>query len=168
MPPGNGSPQHLAGEMLKTLTGIDINHVPYKGGGPAIADVVADQVQMMFAFTATALPFVNSGRLVALMATTKEKLPQAPVIPSASDIGLPQLEMSAWVGMFAPAGTPEQIVNRLNAEIAKAMTTREIKEALYALGSQAVTNSPQQFAAYIRAETEKWGKLVKASGAKID
>ena len=165
---GNGSPQHLAGEMLKMLVGIDINHVPYKGGGPAITDVVAGQVQMMFAFTATALPFVNSGRLVALVATTKDRLPQAPLIPSVPEVGLPQLEMSAWTGMFAPAGTPELVVNRLNTEIATAMNTREIKEALYALGSQAVTNSPQQFATYIKAETEKWGKLVRASGAKVD
>ena len=165
---GNGSPQHLAGEMLKMLAEIDINHVPYKGGGPAIADVVAGQVPMMFAFTSTALPFVNSGRLLGLVATTKEPLPQAPLIPSVSQAGLPQLEMSAWVGVFAPAGTPELVVNRLNAEIAKAMNTREMKEAMYALSSQVVTNSPQQFAAYIKAEAEKWGKLVKASGARLD
>ena len=118
---GNGSPQHLAGEMLKMLAEIDINHVPYKGGGPAIADVVAGQVPMMFAFTATALPFVNSGRLLGLVATTKERLPQAPLIPSVSQVGLPELEMSAWMGVFARTGTPEIVVNRLNAEIAKAM-----------------------------------------------
>ena len=165
---GNGSPQHLAGEMLKMLAEIDINHVPYKGGGPAIADVVAGQVPMMFAFTATALPFVNSGRLLGLVATTKERLPQAPLIPSVSQVGLPELEMSAWMGVFARTGTPEIVVNRLNAEIAKAMNAREMKEALYALSSQVVTNSPQEFAAYIKAETEKWGKVVKASGARVD
>jgi tripartite-type tricarboxylate transporter receptor subunit TctC len=165
---GIGSPQHLAGEMLKILAGVDINHVPYKGGGPALVDVVAGQVPMMFAFTATALPFVNSGRLLGLAATTRERLPQAPLIPSVSQTGLPGLEMSAWMGMFAPAGTPESVVNRLNAEIAKAMNSRDIAEALYTLGSEVVTNSPQQFAAYIRAETEKWGKLVKASGAKVE
>ena len=134
--------------MLKRLTNIDINHVPYKGGGPAIADVVAGQIQMMFAFTATALPFINSGRLLALVVTTKDKLPQAPLIPTVSQVGLPQLEMSAWMGMFAPAGTSELVVNRLNAEIVKAMNTREMKEALYTLGSQAVVNSPHEFAAY--------------------
>jgi tripartite-type tricarboxylate transporter receptor subunit TctC len=154
--------------MLRMLAGIEISHVPYKGGGPAIADVVAGQVPMMFAFTSTALPFVNSGRILGLVATTRERLPQAPLIPSVSDVGLPQLEMSAWMGVFAPAGTPEPIVNRLNAEIAKAMNAREMKDALYAVSSQVVTNSPQQFSAYIKAETEKWGKLVKASGARVD
>lgn len=165
---GSGSPQHLAGEMLKMLTNVDLIHVPYKGGGPAILDVAAGQVPMMFAFSATALPYINNKQLVALAATTKERIAQAPAIPTVSQAGVPGLEMSAWMGVFAPAGTPKAIVDRINAEVAKAIGTREMKQALHALGGDAITSSPQQFADYLKAETEKWGKVVKASGAKID
>ena len=165
---GSGSPQHLAGEMLKMVADIDINHIPYKGGGPAAVDVVAGQVEMMFAFTTSVLPYVNAGRLRALMTTTRERLPQAPHLPSVSEVGFPRLEMSGWMGIFAPAGTPAAVVNRLNAEIVKAMKKPEMKEALTKMSGQALTSTPEQFAAFVEAEGEKWGKVIKASGATVD
>lgn len=165
---GNGSPQHLAGEMFRMAAGIDITHIPYKGGGPAVMDVVAGQLEMMFAFTATALPYMSTGRLRALAATTKEPISLAPQIPSVHQAGLPQLELSSWMGVFAPAATPPTVVTKLNAEITKAMNSREMKEALAAVGGDLIAGSPQQFAAFIHDETDKWGKLVKDSGAKID
>lgn len=165
---GSGSPQHLAGEMLKMVADIDINHIPYKGGGPAAVDVVAGQVDMMFAFTTSALTYIDSGRLRPLVTTTKERLPQTPLVPSAAEVGMPRLELSGWMGMFAPAGTPSAVVNRLNAEIVKAMDTPDMKEALTAMSGQALTGSPEQFAAFVKAEGEKWGKVIKASGATVD
>lgn len=165
---GSGSPQHLAGEMLKMVADIDINHIPYKGGGPAAVDVVAGQVEMMFAFTTSALTYINSGRLRPLVTTTKERLPQTPLVPSVAEVGMPRLELSGWMGMFAPAGTPAAVVNRLNAEIVKAMDTPALKEALRAMSGQALTSSPEQFAAFVKAEGEKWGKVIKASGATVD
>ncbi len=165
---GNGSPQHLSGEMLRMAAGIDINHIPYKGGGPATIDVVAGQVEMMFAFTATALPYMKTGHLRALAATTKEPLALAPEVPSVHQVGLPQLELSSWMGVFAPAGTPPAIVKQLNAEITKAMSSPEMKDALDKVGGVLIAGTPQQFAEFIHSETDKWGKLVKDSGAKID
>src|SRR5690606_20837648 len=145
--------------MLKMVADIDINHIPYKGGGPAAVDVVAGQVEMMFAFTTSGLPYIHSGRLRAILATTKDRLPQTPHIPSVSEVGMPRLEMSGWMAIFAPAGTPAAVVNRLNAEIVKAMSAPAMKEALTAMSGQALTSSPAQFAAFVKAETEKWGKV---------
>jgi tripartite-type tricarboxylate transporter receptor subunit TctC len=165
---GNGSAAHLAGEMLKTLAGIDIVHVPYKGGGAAMPDLLSGQVSMMIETITNALAATRSGKLRALAVTTVNRWPLAPELPSMIEAGVAGFEVDSWTGLLAPAGTPRQIVERLNAELAKAAKDEGYRKAMLAIGVEAVSSSPEAFRSLIQAEIAKWTRVVQASGAKVD
>jgi tripartite-type tricarboxylate transporter receptor subunit TctC len=165
---GTGTPTHLAGELLKTMAGIDITHVPYKGGPPAAAAVVANEVLLYFAGTAPALPFVKSGRLKALAVTGKARSSLFPETPTVIESGIADFDVDQWYGILVPARTPRPVIARLQAEFSKAMQVPEIRERLIGLGVEPVGSTPEQFDAYMRSEITKWEKVVKASGARAD
>lgn len=167
---GNGTSIHLAGELFKTTTKTYMLHVPYRGSGPALTDLIAGQVDLMFDNLPSALPFIKSGKLVALGVTSGEPSPALPgVMPLASAGGeLAGFEASSWFGILAPAGTPKDIVKKLQQEIAQSLSSPAVKEKMISQGANPVGNTPEQFAAHIQAETRKWEKVVKASGAKVD
>jgi tripartite-type tricarboxylate transporter receptor subunit TctC len=165
---GNGTSQHLSGELFKTMAGVDMQHVPYKGSPPALQDVVAGQVSMTFDNITTALPLAKGGKLRALAVTTARRSSVAPDIPTLAESGLPGFEVGSWQGVFAPAGTPPDIVKRLNTEIVKILNTPETRDKLTALGAEPVGNSPEEFAAMVKAEVVRWADVVKKSGAKVD
>lgn len=165
---GVGGTSHLAGELFKMMTGTDIVHVAYKGSGPAVTDLLGGQVPMMFDSVASALPHVTAGKLRALGVTGKSRSPALPQVPTVAESGLPGFEASAWNGINAPAGTPPQVLRRLNAEILKVLALPEVKERFAKVGAEPAGGTPEQFDAFMAAETEKWGKVVKQSGAKAD
>jgi tripartite-type tricarboxylate transporter receptor subunit TctC len=162
-----GSP-HLSGEMFKQMTGVDIVHVPYKGSAPAITDLLGGQVSMMFDNMPSGLPHVKAGKLRALGVTSAKRSAAAPEIPTIAESGVPGYEVDSWFGILAPAGTPREIVNKLNVEIVKILRMPEVKQRLAEQGAEPVGNTPEQFAEHIRKETIKWARVVKASGAKVD
>ena len=164
----NGSSNHLSMEMLKSAAGLQITHVPYKGGGPAIADVMAGHVPMMFINFDAALPYVQAGKLRALAMTGTERSPALPDTPTVAETGYANFAAESWTGVSGPAKMPAAIVARLNAEIVKAVQSPDVKERLTKLGLTPVLDTPQQMTAFVAAEVEKWGKAVKASGAQVD
>jgi tripartite-type tricarboxylate transporter receptor subunit TctC len=165
---GNGTTSHLAGELFKTMAGIDIVHVPYRGGALAVTDLVGGQVQMMIDVMPNALPLARDGRARGIAVSTATRYPGAPEYPTIAESGLPGFEASAWDGIFVPAGTPAPIVARLNAAIRETVEDPQIAEALKARGAQPMPNSPEAFARHIAESSEKWARAVRASGAKID
>ncbi len=165
---GNGTSNHLAGELFKSMTGTFMVHIPYKGSAPALNDLIAGQVQLMYDLVLTAAPHVKSGAVRALAVTGKERSGALPGVPTVAESGVPGYEVSAWFGFFAPAGTPPAIVNALNAETVKAMRAQDLRERLGSQGADAVTNTPEQFAAYVKEELTKWTLVVKTSGMKAD
>jgi tripartite-type tricarboxylate transporter receptor subunit TctC len=165
---GNGTSIHLSGELFKAMAGVDMTHVPYKGSAPALSDLISGQVQVMFDNLPSSLPQIKAGKLRAIAVTSLKRAPALPDVPTISESGLPGFEASSWFGVLAPAGTPPAVITRLNAEVDKWLQTPEAKEQLLAQGAQAAGDTPEQFAAFIRSETEKWAKVVKASGAKVD
>ncbi len=165
---GNGTSLQLSGELFKTMAGVDILHVPYKGSSPAVADLIGGQVSMMFDNMPSALPHVKAGKLRPLAVTTARRSPSAPDIPTIAEAGLPGYEASSWFCLLAPAGTPKEIVTKLSTEVAKILRQPDVKERLFSLGAEPVGNTPEQFAAFIKAETVKWAEVVKKSGAKLD
>ncbi len=165
---GNGTTSHLAGELFKTAAGVDIVHVPYRGGAAAAADLAGGQVQMMIDVMPNVLPLAAGGKLRALGVSTAARVPAAPEIPTIAESGLPGFEVSAWDGIFAPAGTPPAVVDRLNAAIRAALADAKVREALAARGTQAVPGTPDELARHVVAESEKWARAVRQSGAKID
>ena len=165
---GNGTSIHLSGELFKTMAGVQITHVPYKGSAPALQDLVGGQVQLMFDNLPSALALIKGGRLKALAVTSKERAPALPDVPTMAESGLPGFEASSWFGLLAPAGTPQPVVAKLNAEIAKWLASPEAKEKLLAQGANAAGGTPEDFTRHIAAETAKWQKVVKESGAKVD
>ena len=165
---GNGTSIHLSGELFKVMAGVQIMHIPYKGSTPALQDLLAGQVQMMFDNLPPSLPQIKAGKLRALAVTSLTRAPALPDVPTLSEAGLPGFEASSWFGILAPAGTPAPIVAKLNAEIAKYLATPEAKEKLAKQGANAAGGTPDDFAKHIAAETAKWAKVVKDSGAKID
>jgi tripartite-type tricarboxylate transporter receptor subunit TctC len=166
--PGSGNSSHLAGEMFRQRAGVEITHVPYKGDAPAFTDLVGGQVQMMFAIMVTAVPHVKSGRLKPIALAGLQRAPSLPDVPTLSEAGLPGFDAGAWFGVMAPAGTPKDVVGRLNAEINKALQSQEVRDRLTPLGAAPTTMAPDQFSALIAKEREKWGKLVRDSGAQVD
>ena len=165
---GSGTSIHLSGELFKTMAGVDMTHVPYKGSAPALTDLIGGQVQVMFDNLPSSLPQIKAGKLRAIAVTSTQRAPALPDVPTIAESGLPGFEATSWFGVVAPAGTPPAIVARLNADVNQWLQTPDAKEKLLAQGAAAAGGSPEQFAAYIRAETEKWAKVVKASGAKVD
>jgi tripartite-type tricarboxylate transporter receptor subunit TctC len=163
-----GSAGHLAGELFKTMAGIDMTHVPYKGAAPALNDLIGGQIQLMFDNLASSLAQVRAGRIKALAVTTAQRSAFAPEIPTISESGLPGFDISTWFGIFVPAGTPREAVDRLHAEFTRALAAPDIREKMLALGAEPVGSKPEEFAAYIRAEADKYARVIRASGARAD
>lgn len=163
---GNGSTAHLSGEMFRTMAGIDIVHIPFKGSPAAVIGVIAGQIAMAFPNIPPALPHVRSGKLKALAVTTAKRSAAVPDLPTIAESGLPGYEATAWFGVLAPAGTSPAIIAKLNAAIVKSVQLRDLQERLAAEGTQAIGNTPEQFAQIIKTDIAKWAKVVKASGAK--
>lgn len=165
---GNGTSIHLSAELYKQMAGVDILHVPYKGSSPAVADLLGGQVQMMFDNMPSSLPQVKAGKLRALAVTSMTRSPALPDVPTMDEEGLKGFDATSWFGLLAPAGTPRDIVTKLNGAAVKALASAEMRERLAAQGADPVGNTPDQFAAFIKTEIDKWAKIVKASGARVD
>jgi tripartite-type tricarboxylate transporter receptor subunit TctC len=165
---GAGSASHLTMELLKSEAKISIVHVPYKGFPPAVTDMLGGNIQTMFAIIPGVLPHVKAGKMDGLAVTALKRSPLAPDVPSASELGLPQLESLAWIGLAAPAGLPQEVLARLNQETVRGLRAAEVRELLGKQGFDVVAGTPQEFARWIRAESEKWSKVVRASGATAD
>ena len=165
---GSGTSIHLAGELFKVMAGVQMTHIPYKGSAPALQDLIGGQVQLMFDNLPPSLPHIKAGKLRALAVTSATRSSALPDTPTIAESGLPGFEASSWFGVLAPAGTPPAIIARLNAEIGAWLASAEAKEKMLALGANIGGGSPEDFARHIAAETAKWQKVVKASGAKVD
>ena len=164
---GVGGPQHLAGELFKAMTGLNIIHVPYRGSTPAITDLLAGQVQLMFDVTPTALPQIRAGKLRPLAVTSSERIPSLPDTPPVAEF-LPGYEAAGWIGVAAPAGTPEAIVDTLSKQLVAAVADEKIRMRFAELGAIPVSRGPAEFAKFIAAETAKWGKVIRDAGIKPD
>jgi tripartite-type tricarboxylate transporter receptor subunit TctC len=165
---GSGTSIHLSGEHFKVMSGVQMTLVPYKGSAPAVQDLLGGQVQLMFDNLPSALPHIKAGKLRALAVTSAQRAPVLPDVPTIAEAALPGFEASSWFGVLAPAGTSPAIVVKLNAEIAKWLASSEAKEKLQGQGANAAGGPPENFAKHIAAETAKWAKVVKESGAKVD
>ena len=165
---GIGNATHLTGELFKSMAGVDVVHVPYKGGGAAVADLIGGHVGFSFASMPSALPHVRGGKLRALAVAPAQRVPSAPELPTVAESGLPGFSSEDWQGVLAPAKTPQDIVMRLNGEIHKVLGTAEVREKLDAQGFQVRLSTPQQFAELIRSESTKWAKIVKEANIRID
>lgn len=165
---GAGASTHLTGELLKQRAGIAMTHISYKGSGPALTDVMAGFVEVMFENLPSALPFINAGKLKVLAVTGKDRSPVLKAVPTLAESGFPGFDMVSWQALVAPANTPKPVIDKLNAEVARVLRTPEMKEKMFGLGTEVVANSPEQFAQYLREETAKWSKIVKDAGIKLD
>jgi len=165
---GSGSSAHLAAELFKSMAGVNLTHVPYKGGGPAVTSLVGGETVVGFATAPSVLQQIKSNRLRGLAVTTLKRTAAAPELPTIAESGVPNYDANTWYGALAPAKTATPIVTRLHAEFVKIMQSADILERIAVLGYEASTNSPQEFAAYIKAEIAKWGKVVKATGIRAD
>ena len=165
---GNGSSIHLSGELFKSLAKVDMQHVPYKGSAPAVTDLMGNQIGIMFDNMPSAIQHVRSGSLVPLAVTTAKRSPELPNVPTIAEAGVPGYEATSWFGMFAPAGTPAPVLAKLNAAIVKVLAQPDVKKKINEQGAEVYSETPEQFAAFIQAESVKWGKVVKESGASLD
>ncbi|MET0630867.1 MAG: tripartite tricarboxylate transporter substrate binding protein [Xanthobacteraceae bacterium] len=165
---GHGTQPHLLGEMLKVMAGVDIVHVPYRGAGRSVTDVVAGQVQMIFETTAILLPHIQSGKLRALAVAAEARSPLLPGVPTTAENGYPKLTASFWSGVLAPAGTPAAIVAKLNGAINEILKSKEAQDGLARLSAEARIGSPQDFAAFIASETPRWAAIANETGVKVD
>ena len=165
---GNGSSGHLALELFKQRAGVDVVHVPYKGGGPALAEVVAGQVQALFSLALAATPQVKAGRVRALAITSGKRSAVAPELPTVAELGFPGFEVIGWFGWLAPGGTPRAIVARLNSEIVKSLKVPEVRDRLLSQSAEPAGNSPQAFAAFIKSEHDKWADVVRRAAIRMD
>lgn len=165
---GNGSSIHLSGELFKSLAKVDMQHVPHKGSAPAVTDLLGNQIGIMFDNMPSAIPHVRSGKLVPLAVTTAKRSPELPNVPTIAEAGVPGYEATSWFGMFAPAGTPAPVLAKLNAAIVKVLAQPDVKKKINEQGAEVYSETPEQFAAFIQAESVKWGKVVKESGASLD
>ena len=165
---GNGGPQHLAGELFKYMAGVAMLHVPYKGGAPALTDLLGGQVQLSFASLLTSLPHIRAGRLRALGLTGSQRLETNPEIPTVAEAGVPGFEYLTWYGVFAPGGTSHPLIAKIQEDMARVLTSPEVKERLAHDGVQAVGNKPGDFDSFIKKEIEKVTKLVRMAGIKPD
>ena len=165
---GNGSGSHLFTELLSSTAGVKLNHVPYRGAAPAMNDVLGNQVSVTFDNIITTLPLVKAGKLRALAVSTKQRSRVAPDIPTLAESGVPGFDATAWFGLFAPAGTPREIIQRLNREVVEAVKDPVVSEKLLQLGAEPVSTTPEAFEAFFRGEVAKWGQVVRNSKIKID
>jgi len=165
---GSGSSAHLAGELFSSLTGTKMVHVPYKGGGPSMIALVGGEVSLCFATMPSAVGYVRAGRLRGIAVTTEKRSPSMPDLPTIAETGIKGYEAGSWYGLSAPAGTSKDIIARLHAETVKVMALPDVKERLFNAGFEVVISNPEQFAAFTRSEIQKWGKLVRATGLKIE
>ena len=163
-----GSAGHLAGELFKTMAGIDMTHVPYKGAAPAMNDLIGGQIQLMFDNLSSSLAQMRAGKVRALAVTTARRSSLAPELPTIAESGLPGFDISTWFGVFVPAHTPGEVVDRLHGEFTKALAAPEIREKMLNLGAEPVGSTPAEFAAYIRSEGDKYARVIRASGARAD
>ena len=166
--PGAGTPNHLSGEMLKMLTGIDMQHVPYKGSAQAIADVIGGQIAMSFENIVVASTFVKSGRVKALAVTSPKRATALPYVPTVAESSVPGFEAVGWFGMVAPVATPRDVVTKLNMELTRALNTADVRERIVSLGAEVVPTTPEGMDKFNLGQIALWGKVVKASGAKVD
>lgn len=165
---GAGSSIHLSGELFKSITKLDMTHVPYRGSTLAITDLLGGQVGLMFDNLPTSLPFIQSGKLRALAVTSAARLPQLPNVPTMQEAGYPHFELGSWFGVLAPAGTPRAIVDQLNAGLQQIAAQPAFEKRLVELGAQRLVKGPADFQAYVVSESKKWSAVVKASGASLD
>jgi tripartite-type tricarboxylate transporter receptor subunit TctC len=165
---GSGSSAHLAGELFNNMTGTRMNHVPYKGGGPAVAALIGGEVSVGFATTPSVIGHVRSGKLRGLAVTTLKRSPATPELPTVSEAGVKGYEAGTWYGLLVPTGTARETITRLHAESMKVLASTEIRQRLDAAGFEAIGSTPEQFGAYIRSEVEKWGKVVRAARVRND
>jgi tripartite-type tricarboxylate transporter receptor subunit TctC len=165
---GSGAAAHLAAELFKTMAGVDLVHVPYKGAQPALADVISGRVQLMFATSASVVPYIKAGRLRALAVTTAQRSSLLPELPTMAEAGVPGFEATTWHGVVVPSATNTALVDQINRQINSVLMEKDFREKLAALGAEVRTGTPQDFAAYIAAEIPKWTKIVRESGARAD
>ena len=165
---GNGTTSHLAGELFKTMAGIDIVHVPYRGGAAAATDLMAGQVQMMIDVMPNAYPLAKGGRVRGLAVSTARRFPGAPELPTIAESGVPGFDVSAWDGIFAPAGTPPAVIDRLNAAIRQALEENDLRETLIAHGAGRSAERPRTSRGTSSPRRREWAKIIRASGAKVD
>lgn len=165
---GNGTPQHMTGELFKTASKLDITHVPYKGSAPALTDALGGHVPLIWDSTVAILPLIKDGKLIPIAISSAKRSPQLPDVPTFKEAGLPAVESYAWYGFFAPAKTPRDVIDKLNAEAQKAMKTPGYQQVLKDTGSDYVGDTPENFAKFITAERAKWAKVAKDSGATLD
>jgi len=165
---GNGGAPHMAAELFKSVTGAPITHVPYKGSGPAVADLVGGRVQIMFDAAPSLIAHIRAGKLRVLAAASAERNRLLPEVPTFAELGHPRVAVSLWYGLLAPAATPAAIVARLNAEVAKILQSADVREKLAAQGAEPMPGTPQAFASFMREEMAKWAPVVKQAGVKLD
>lgn len=165
---GSGTSIHMAGELFKMQAGVDVTHVPYRGSSPAITDLIGGQVQFMFDNMPSAWPHAQSGKLRALAVTTKERSPSAPNVPTMAESGFPEFDVSSWFGLIAPARTPPEVIDKLNAAMQAALDKPEVKKSFEQLGAVGVKTTPAEFQQFIEAEVTQWATVVKVSGATVD
>lgn len=165
---GSGSTLHLSGELFKSMASVDITHVPYKGSAPAMTDLLGERLTMMFDSISSAVPRIKAGKVRPLAVTSGKRSAAMPDVPTIAEAGVPDYEATAWFGVVAAANTPKEIVAKLNAEINKALTSADVKEKLFSLGTEPVGGTPEQFTAHVKSEVAKWRKVVKDSGVKVD
>ena len=165
---GNGSSNHLVGEMFKTAAGIEMVHIPFRGGGPGMMALLGGQIDLLVGQVPTVATMVNSGRLRAIAVSGAKRSPALPEVPTMAEAGLPGFDATAWYSIAVPAGTPKSIITRLHAELVKILKSPDIRERLISEGADVETSAPEELAAFIRTEIPKWAKAVKDSGSKID
>ncbi len=165
---GNGTSIHLAGELFTAMTGTEVVHIPYRGSGPAVSDLLGGQVDMMFDSVASARPHVQAGKLVALAVTTSKRSPAMPDVPTVAEAGVASYDLSPWFGVFMPAATPKDVVLKMNAALLEAMKLTEVKARFFVLGAEAIGSSPEAFAATLVAESAKWEKLIRERSIKAE
>ena len=165
---GNGSTQHLVGALFASMAGVELNHVPYRGSGPATQDLIAGLVKLGFPGTPIAIPLVKSGRLRALAVTTPRRLPELPDVPTLAEAGVPGYEATVWLGLLAPVGTPRDIIERLRLAVARALGSPEVERQIAVTGMEVSLTTPEEMGEFLRRELDKWGRIARDSGARVN